>query len=718
MRVKIQCHCETRYAFEVEPVNGRMPVRVNCPACGTDGTDAANAIIQQQLTPTASAPAPASQPLRIAGSAPAPAPAPVPAPQPSAPLGAVAETTAASPAETASVQFCPKHRQEPATNACYVCGKPICPKCMQQFGHVCSVYCQSQAEQRGVRVPVYEGQKFVAQAKEWRKTKLVLAGIVAAVVSLFVAYGWYVFAGCKPRTLYSLKTSKADRPVQSQLLSTTELLLLRANKLALINVANGKEIWSTTLPTAKPPPTPARAKGPSALFTDDDFEPPPPQFQAAGDAIWVAAGDRILRLERQTGKQKSEVPLKERVRDIEFTDASIMVITEDQTKQKSITHISLPSGAAKTEVLASLPPPRVAPGRLASRLAPPPRGLGADEGPGAADMGDFLPSAKEFQPAGANVAQFKSTLLEKRLVAVQAMKAAPAESTLNSGNLSARDSMKATGEMLNEMQRERTGGVSYENESRYRVTLRRLAPADAPDWTGDVVGPPMLFPQTTVDVLTAGKSVHVFNKKNQKLWEGKLSYPVADTFTAAYGGDRGNAPCFEDAGSLYVFDKGVLTAFDVRTGNVRWRISSVGISQVVRDTSGNLYVATTSASPESIQYSQQVRITDKPHAVIMKVGAASGKVFWKADQLGERFYVSGKYVYVAEARISGLDVIRAGGDDSEAPVHHRIYRIDPSNGKYIWQYYQPQAPRRIDVQKNRLLLQYADEIRVLSYLTM
>ena len=38
--------------------------------------------------------------------------------------------------------------------------------------------------------------------------------------------------------------------------------------------------------------------------------------------------------------------------------------------------------------------------------------------------------------------------------------------------------MKAAGEMLNEMQRERTGGVSYENESRYQVTFRRVAPAD------------------------------------------------------------------------------------------------------------------------------------------------------------------------------------------------------------------------------------------------
>jgi outer membrane protein assembly factor BamB len=221
-----------------------------------------------------------------------------------------------------------------------------------------------------------------------------------------------------------------------------------------------------------------------------------------------------------------------------------------------------------------------------------------------------------------------------------------------------------------------------------------------------------------VDVLVAGKTVHVFNKKNQKLWEGKLSFPVADSVAAGYGGDRAISPCLEEAGSLYMFDKGVLSAFDARTGNVAWRVPSVGISQVVRDNSGKLYVVTTSASPESIQYSQQVRINDKPYPVLMKVDAASGRVLWKADHLGEQCYLSGKYVYVTEARISGLDVIGAGGDDSNVPVHHRIYRVDPSNGKFIWQYYQPRAPGRISVQKNRLLLQFGDEIRVLSYLAL
>src|SRR5207247_1210740 len=96
MKVKVQCSCETRYAFEVEPVNGRMPVRVNCPSCGADGTHAANAIIQQQLaasSPPAPNPVPVTPELkprvRIGGSAPSPAPA-APSPPP-APVAAVAD---------------------------------------------------------------------------------------------------------------------------------------------------------------------------------------------------------------------------------------------------------------------------------------------------------------------------------------------------------------------------------------------------------------------------------------------------------------------------------------------------------------------------------------------------------------------------------------------------------------------------------------------------
>ena len=48
--IKIQCGCGQKYAFDVEPINGRMPQRVNCPACRADGTAAANEIIASQLS--------------------------------------------------------------------------------------------------------------------------------------------------------------------------------------------------------------------------------------------------------------------------------------------------------------------------------------------------------------------------------------------------------------------------------------------------------------------------------------------------------------------------------------------------------------------------------------------------------------------------------------------------------------------------------------------
>jgi hypothetical protein len=47
--VKIECACGQHYAFDVEPVNGRMPAPVMCPACGADGSAAANEFIAQRL---------------------------------------------------------------------------------------------------------------------------------------------------------------------------------------------------------------------------------------------------------------------------------------------------------------------------------------------------------------------------------------------------------------------------------------------------------------------------------------------------------------------------------------------------------------------------------------------------------------------------------------------------------------------------------------------
>jgi hypothetical protein len=101
IELKVQCDCGQKYKFDVDPINGQMPFTVACPVCGADGTEKANALLQQIP------PEPAAQPLvppvpvvaqprlRISSSVPAASPAsppplaPAPAVAPPPPIGAL-----------------------------------------------------------------------------------------------------------------------------------------------------------------------------------------------------------------------------------------------------------------------------------------------------------------------------------------------------------------------------------------------------------------------------------------------------------------------------------------------------------------------------------------------------------------------------------------------------------------------------------------------------
>ncbi|HUA69178.1 MAG TPA: hypothetical protein VMA13_11580 [Candidatus Saccharimonadales bacterium] len=97
MEVKVVCDCGQKYKFDVEPVKGQMPVKVNCPVCGTDGTAAANGILSRMVSgeqpvsvapvlqpPVALPPAPSAG-LRVDQLAPVPAAVDPPPPIHSAP---------------------------------------------------------------------------------------------------------------------------------------------------------------------------------------------------------------------------------------------------------------------------------------------------------------------------------------------------------------------------------------------------------------------------------------------------------------------------------------------------------------------------------------------------------------------------------------------------------------------------------------------------------
>ena len=67
--IKIQCGCGQRYAFDAEPVNGRLAAPVSCPACGVDGTAEADKIIAQSQP---------EEPVYILPAPPPPSPSPAP----------------------------------------------------------------------------------------------------------------------------------------------------------------------------------------------------------------------------------------------------------------------------------------------------------------------------------------------------------------------------------------------------------------------------------------------------------------------------------------------------------------------------------------------------------------------------------------------------------------------------------------------------------------
>ena len=81
MEIKIQCSCGSRYKFDVEPVNGRVPVPLACPNCQANWTEHANAMIAQTLgspAPTAGAAVTVAQPAATVPVAAAPPSMPSP----------------------------------------------------------------------------------------------------------------------------------------------------------------------------------------------------------------------------------------------------------------------------------------------------------------------------------------------------------------------------------------------------------------------------------------------------------------------------------------------------------------------------------------------------------------------------------------------------------------------------------------------------------------
>lgn len=778
--MKIQCSCGAKYTIDVVP--GMEPVKFVCPDCGQDYSAVVNEMIRRETGETA----PAAAPTPAVPAAPAP-------PQPPAPSSRLKiassspAPTPASPEKPAST-ICLKHRQ-PTTEQCYVCKKPICPKCMELFGYFCSPLCKSKGE--NLNVPVYEGQTFVKEAKYWRKAGSIGAVIVVLLVLAAGAWIWYAWIGSAPRAVFSVRFD--DKSYSgSSFISDGQIVFLHGGTLARYDLKTRKAAWTAQVVTDQQideemkrdnqADDEARKQGGPG---DVPFVSPllhrrrvRMQLEGAyslygsGKNIWLAnsGAGTLTRYDWDTGNAAKQITLTNGLGEFAVRGNELMMLERLADGGQAATHIDLAGGDVRTETIRGFSGTLVAENSVGAGgsatgglpLSPYSRSKPLDPRKVAADAQNLTPGARTALPAlmanaahqqqimneindepgqphpapaaapapvtgeqfmlvpdGDGYVGFSMQMTEQHLVEHDAMRAAPARSALDNPNLNGTRTTDTANEILNDMQRNSGGDKVTEDQSRYRVSIRRPASAAA-DWTGEVVGAPRLFPQKTVNVLAAGKSVLVFDKSGKKLWQADLTYPVSYE-----GGEEGSlsyglGPCVERGDTLYVIDQAVLTAFDLSTGNARWRLGSVGVVGLFFDDRGMLYINTTTGNPNDLKYSRQIDVTKKTQAVLVKVDPATGRTVWTSRPRGFVVYLSGKFIYTFYAFDPGDEEDQANDGTAGLvnPAFLCITRIDPKSGRALWEHTENRAPIDTRFDGNTIRLLFRKEVEVLRYWTL
>ncbi|HAV61983.1 MAG TPA: hypothetical protein DCY13_06425, partial [Verrucomicrobiales bacterium] len=275
-----------------------------------------------------------------------------------------------------------------------------------------------------------------------------------------------------------------------------------------------------------------------------------------------------------------------------------------------------------------------------------------------------------------------------------------------------------------------------EDHSRYQVELRRLGNDGSTSWTGEVIGPPQYFPLPTVDVVAGERNFRVIGKNGSEKWEAALSYPlsyrgiVSAQFFQPDFRRHGNLGSFDDRhglryhfpfvehdGRLYSFDRGVLSAFDLASGTVKWRITSVGIRKIMFDQRGSLYACTTMTSPQALNTSDGE--PEEGNHALMKVDPTDGRVLWTTPHLGTDIFMEGDFVYSQWLGQNDLDaaaMMAAGGRGSS--ISCAFTRIDPRKGEIIWRLDYKGNPDTINTRGNAILIQFTRRLELVNFFSL
>jgi hypothetical protein len=393
MTIKLQCPCGTKYELDILPEHIKNPIPLICQHCGQDSSSLLDQIVRQHFAQATPPPQPR---VRINLNQPVQAPVEPSRParlQVAQPVAAAAAPEATEAAAEPVATTCFRHKSEAATSHCVVCQKPICPLCMQMFGHLCSAYCKAQAESQGIEVPACEFEKFTVEARFWKKVRRVAALIVLFVAALVGLAVWYEFSGSRPKEVFSVKFPEENSDGFCRIVAKDQVLVRHGNQLTRYDVNKKAEVWTASLFDAKQIEDAAkewvdqrrkeqerwrlqraRLKAAGKLDRDDmmdlmdDDEPQPAaeqlkrakelvlssrleglQFHFEGTNIWIIFTNKVARFDWQTGKADKEIKISGGVEEFLPQERSLLVLSAKDPGTRLLTHIQLPDAEVKSE---------------------------------------------------------------------------------------------------------------------------------------------------------------------------------------------------------------------------------------------------------------------------------------------------------------------------------------------------------------------------------
>ncbi|HSH14806.1 MAG TPA: hypothetical protein VLD18_02155, partial [Verrucomicrobiae bacterium] len=242
--LKVLCDCGTKFAFDVDETAPLAGGVIHCPTCGADAAPKANT----QL--------PAANP---AGPL-------VPTP-PAATRLSVRKPVAESPTEPVP--------DEAAVSAPPPARGPFVPKRKL-----------SKAEQQ-----IRRNHELAR-----RRQPYVLVAIILLIGAVGF-WGWYRFAGSKPKVVMDVQYERPERPLAPRLLPDDELLLIRNREIALVDLRSGEKRWEQSFGSI----TNFDDSMPIFSEVSSRVERATPEVRLNSNSFWIAWPDRILHLNKADG---------------------------------------------------------------------------------------------------------------------------------------------------------------------------------------------------------------------------------------------------------------------------------------------------------------------------------------------------------------------------------------------------------------------------------